>query len=155
MLNDSLKVKARKTDKYGMGIFAEEPLATGEHIASFNGEIYDNKPLHWNIDLENHCIQFEEEKWRDSAGIARLINHSCEPNAGIKNLFDVVAMREISPGEEITWDYGMSEDSKWEMECLCNTSSCRKTIGNYQKIPEEIKEKYTGYISEWLIKKYE
>ena len=97
-------------------------------------------------------IYSSEVRWRDSQGIARLINHSCEPNCGIKKLFNVVAMRDIVKGEEITWDYDMTEDNKnWRMNCLCGTPSCRKIIGSYKNMPEEVREKYKGYISEWLL----
>jgi SET domain-containing protein len=41
--------------------------------------------------------------------VARYINHSCRPNAkpvGRKGGIVIVALRQIEPGEEITYDYG-------------------------------------------------
>ena len=147
---DSLKVTVRETN-LGKGVFASTLIRKNEAIAKFDGQIYLDDDPRWNTDLDNHCIQFNREKWRDSDGIARLVNHSCSPNCGIKNLFEIVAMRDIETGEEITWDYAMSEDSEWRMECLCGASSCRKIIGSYQDLPRDIREKYNGYISEWLM----
>jgi len=61
-------------------------------------------------------------------------------------------MRDIKKGAEITWDYEMTEDNDyWKMECRCNTKSCRKVIGAYRNMPLNIREKYKGYISDWLL----
>ncbi|MEY4026238.1 MAG: hypothetical protein RL438_1751, partial [Actinomycetota bacterium] len=37
------------------------------------------------------------------------INHSCEPNCGMRNATTIVAMRDIAVGEELTFDYAMSD----------------------------------------------
>lgn len=149
---DSKKVKIEKTNNKGSGIFAVETIRENELIAEFDGEIYGWHDPRWTDDLYDHCIQFEEKKWRDSKGIARLINHSCEPNCGVKNLFQIVAMREILPGEEITWDYEMTERHPyWRMKCKCGNSNCRMIIGNFENMPADVRKKYTGYISEWLL----
>lgn len=151
---DSAKVIVRETEKYGKGVFVLLPIKKGEEIAAFDGPTYDYDYEPWTDDLLSHAIQFEQSKWRDSKGIARSINHSCEPNCGIKQLFKIVAMRDIVPGEEITWDYEMTENNYygWRMECKCGTPSCRKLIGRYDNMPQTVREKYKGYISEWLTK---
>ena len=38
------------------------------------------------------------------------INHSCEPNVGFAGNTVLVAMRDISPGEELTTDYALFDD---------------------------------------------
>jgi SET domain-containing protein len=58
------------------------------------------------------------------------INHCCEPNAYMKNLYGHVlffALRDIHPGEEITVDYEetLHPDTK---RCHCRAKSCRGTI---------------------------
>jgi len=151
---DSKKIKIKKTKDRGRGLFAKELIKKDELIAEFDGEIYGWDDDRWTDELADHCIQFEEFKWRDSKGIARVINHSCEPNCGIKNLFQVIAMRDILPGEEITWDYEMTENHPdWRMECECGSKICRKIIGKHENMPQEIRDKYKGYISEWLTNK--
>jgi len=151
---DSKKIKIKKTKDRGRGVFAVEPIKKDELVAEFDGEIYNWDDDRWTDELADHCIQFEELRWRDSKGIARVINHSCEPNCGIKNLFQVVAMRDILPDEEITWDYEMTENHPyWRMECKCGSKIYRKIIGKHENMPQEIRDKYKGYISEWLINK--
>ncbi len=151
---DNPKVRVRATKRYGRGVFAVANIKKGELIAEFDGQILDNDFEEWTKDLQNHAIQFAKDKWRDSKGIARWINHSCEPNCGIKNLFQVVAMRPIEKGEQITWDYEMTEKSSWwRMKCKCKSSQCRKVIGSYSRMPKKVRQKYKGFISGWLIRK--
>jgi SET domain-containing protein len=136
----------------GTGVFAVELIFAGEPIASFDGPFYPWDYPDWTPDLLHHAIQCGRTRFRDSAGIARYVNHSCEPNCGIRGLFDIVAMRTIEPGEEVTWDYEMTEDSDWwRMECRCGTPSCRKVIGSFRNMPSEVRAKYRGFISAWLI----
>ncbi|MDP1629110.1 MAG: SET domain-containing protein-lysine N-methyltransferase [bacterium] len=146
---DNPKVIVKETGKYGKGLFAREKIFKDEIIAEFDGKIYDSS-TNWTKELEDHVIQFSKNNWRGSNGIARLINHSCEPNCGIKDLFKIVSMREISPREEVVWDYEMTENHTWRMECKCGHSSCRKIIGAYDNMPQNVRGKYGDYISEWL-----
>jgi SET domain-containing protein len=151
---DSRKVVVKQTRKYGNGVFAKSQIRKGEVIAAFDGSVYTYDYEYWNEDLFNHVIQFAPKKWRDSKGIARWINHSCEPNCGIKSLFKIVAMRNIKKGEQITWDYDMTErNPDWRMRCRCGYSECRKVIGRYlTRLPKKFRSRYQGYISAWLLK---
>jgi len=150
---DSEKVIVRQGGPHGSGVFAVAAIAKDEVVAEFDGPMYPRGDPAWNDDLNDHTIQFAENWWRDSVGIARDVNHSCTPNCGIKNLFAIVAMRDISPGEEITWDYEMSENSAWRMDCKCGSPERRGRVGAYEQLPEHIRLRYHGYISEWLQEK--
>lgn len=66
--------------------------------------------------------------WSDNPENWRPINHSCDPNVEMKGL-DVVARRDIQPGEQLTVDYstfcGPEMDS---FQCGCGSPLCRGTI---------------------------
>ena len=47
-------------------------------------------------EIADHSIQFEEHKWIDTKGIGRYLNHSCEPNCGVKDKFRFVAIMHIA-----------------------------------------------------------
>ncbi len=148
---DHPKIKLKKTGRYGRGVFATQKIRKGEVVSVFDGEIYDGDFEPWTNDLYNHTIQFAKDKWRDSKGLARWLNHSCEPNCGIRRLFCVVAMRDIKKGEEITWDYEMTEKNPhWKMKGKCGSDMCRGVIGNYKNMPKAIRKKYGNFISSWL-----
>ncbi len=153
------KVKVIDGHRFGKGVLAIEDIAKGEVIAEFDGNFYIAEkatllPNEAPDFVRNHGIQYGETQYRSGISFASFVNHSCDPNCGIKDLFKIVAMRKIPKGEEITWDYEMSEDSDWRMECECGSDNCRKVIGAYKNLPHEVKKKYKGFISEWLVKKY-
>lgn len=151
---DHKYAKIKNTKKYGRGVFATQAIKKGSLIASFDGPFFDNDFDGWTQDLLNHAIQCGPALWRDSKGIARYLNHSCEPNCGIKGKFKIVTMRDVQKGEQLTWDYEMTEKSKWwKMRCCCGSKHCRKLIGNYSRMPKAVREKYRGYISTWITSK--
>ncbi|KAL4198004.1 hypothetical protein AMTRI_Chr03g138020 [Amborella trichopoda] len=67
-------------------------------------------------------------------GIARFINHSCEPNCytkiitveSQKKIF-VYSKRAISAGEEITYDYKFPREEK-KIPCNCGSKRCRGSL---------------------------
>lgn len=135
-----------------MGVFAVERIDKGEIIAGWKkGTIYwARRASELPYRLKDHAVQFAENLWIDhSEGIARFSNHSCEPNCGIQD-FQIVAMREIQPDEEITWDYDMTENSDWQMACRCGTPSCRGLIHGHRFLPDATRQKYVDYIAQYL-----
>ncbi len=149
--HDSMKICLRRTNKYGWAVYAHRQIRKGELVATFDGPLYDDLFEPWTRDMQNHTVQVGPNLWRDSIGLARWVNHSCEPNCGIRGLFQIVAMRTIYPGEEVTWDYEMTEKSTWwRMKCRCGSPSCRKIIGSYDRLPVKLRRLYQGYISVWL-----
>jgi D-alanine-D-alanine ligase-like ATP-grasp enzyme len=55
-------------------------------------------------------------------------NHSCEPNCRFEGL-DVVAIKPVAVGDELTLDYAMFLDASAEpFDCQCGAASCRGRI---------------------------
>ena len=150
---DNKKITLKKIPGGGKGIVAKAPIKKNEIIADFDGPVY-HWHSKWTNNLADHVIQFAPRSWRASKGLAKYINHSCEPNCGVLCLFTIVAMRNIKTGEQLTWDYEMTDNNisrYWSMKCHCGTKSCRKVIGAYRHMPPQIRRKYQGYISPWLL----
>ena len=60
---------------------------------------------------------------------SHFINHSCEPNAGYDGRDHIVALRRISPGEEIRMDYGtFSFSFDHGFTCACGVWGCRGSV---------------------------
>src|SRR3989338_3782939 len=68
---------------------------------------------------------------------AKWINHSCEPNLEAEQVGNRVfldALRDIAPGEELFFDYGLVIDArmtpklKKEYACWCGAPTCRGTM---------------------------
>jgi len=72
------------------------------------------------------------------------VNHCCDGNAWYEGDDLLVAMRDIAEGEEIYYDYALTEnhpDFQFPV-CLCKKSKCRGTVtGNDWQRPE-LQRKY-------------
>lgn len=63
----------------------------------------------------------DPEKWAPQ-------NHSCDSNTAFRGL-DVVALRDIAAGEELTLDYAMfCDESMTPFDCQCGSAACRGRI---------------------------
>ena len=73
------------------------------------------------------------------------LNHSCDPNLGWSSDNALVAVRDISDGEELTCDYAtVIDDPGFVMMCHCETYRCRQVIeGTDWQIPQ-LQKRYAG-----------
>jgi uncharacterized protein len=81
------------------------------------------------------------------------INHSCDPNVGFAGNIVLVAMCDVSAGEELTTDYALFDDYDEDMACHCNTAQCRRVIGGRDWRRSELQRRYHGYFSWYLQEK--
>jgi D-alanine-D-alanine ligase-like ATP-grasp enzyme len=123
----------------GYGIFATLPIASAETV--FRGEGRAQRLItrrrvatldartqetfrHYAYPMSDQLYAF----WDADPSMWAPQNHSCDPNCRFDGL-DVVALRQIAPGEELTLDYAtfMNEDGE-EFECHCGTAACRGVV---------------------------
>ncbi|MFO8017378.1 MAG: SET domain-containing protein-lysine N-methyltransferase, partial [Promethearchaeia archaeon] len=91
---------------------------------------------------------FDNNPWR-------YINHSCDPNTGLKGKTTVVAMKDIKKDDHITIDYSITEASPyWKMKCECGQKNCRKIIRSIRFLPPKLFKKYKEYIPKFLKEQY-
>lgn len=54
------------------------------------------------------------------------VNHSCTPSCRFRNAVQLVAARDLSPGDELTYDYATTDTAPYdEFECRCGDRACR------------------------------
>ncbi|MBX4199254.1 SET domain-containing protein [Candidatus Parcubacteria bacterium] len=145
---------------YGKAVFAARNYKKGDAIVMFSGPIVDRKNVPKNLFGQNdRYVQISPTKFMGPSNTTDdLINHSCDPNAGLKFTdFGVmlVAIKTIKAGDEITWDYSTTlYRNKWTMQCLCNSKKCRKTIKEFKFLPEPLRTRYLklGILPPYAIK---
>ena len=147
-----MKVYIAKTKYAGKGIFALKPIKKDEVIFIVKGKIVksgfgpqENK--HPNM------IGYNNKTWimLFKSNPLYYLNHSCNPNAGIKGKVTFIAMKPIKKDEEITLDYSIAEeDSSWRMKCKCMNKNCRKMIRGIQFLDEKLFKKYYNYTPKYL-----
>ena len=141
-------------DKGGRGVFAEQPIPQGQLLIVFGGDVITRKDVdRLTPELRPLVLQVDEDCVLVSTkpGPADWVNHSCEPNAGLQGQITLVALRDIAVGEEITFDYAMSDGCDYdEFDCGCGTKKCRGRITGEDWCKPELIERYRGYRSTYL-----
>lgn len=144
----------------GEGIFARQLIRKGEEIIEFHGPRLKPSDLPVPYDsVEDHYVQIGAGLYMGPSGEGDdLINHSCNPNSGlvIKDWkIILIATKDITGGEEITWDYSttMDEDD-WEVDCLCGSGNCRGKIRDFKYLPDDVKKRYIqlGIVPQYNLK---
>ena len=146
------KIATRRSSIHGNGMFAVESLAKGQRLIEYKGV----RKTHEEVDVgdsgdvdSGHTFLFTlNEVWVIDANFkgndARWINHSCAPNCEavlleseddpeLSKVF-IEAIRAIKPGEELTYDYGITLAERhtprlkkiWE--CRCGAKDCTGTM---------------------------
>jgi SET domain-containing protein len=152
--------KGRPSGIEGRGLVAVAPIAKDEIVAIKGGHLVDTETLDAlperlrNTDVQIadgfHLAALEDDEYEP---VMLFINHSCEPNVGFAGNIVLVAMRDIAPGEELTTDYALFDDSDERMTCNCGAASCRGMItGRDWQIPE-LERKYGSYFSWYLLRR--
>ena len=125
-----LTPKARPTavGTLGHGSVAIEPIAAGETIAAFGGRCITRDELELLAEeQQRRSIQIDDTLFLAGAlepEPADFINHSCDPNCGMSGSVLVVALRDIAAGDELTYDFAMSDGSDYdEFECACGVGA--------------------------------
>ncbi len=155
----SSKTKPQLSPTAGYGLFASEHIAKGEVILDLSSEeelsiTKDEADRRYSAGFD-YMVQVDDDRFvitvnRPDQIERGYINHSCNPNCGIKNSLQIVAMRDIKAGEEITFDYAVSESSDYTMRCSCGFSDCRKIITGQDWKREDLQERYNGHFSPYL-----
>ncbi len=141
------RIQVRKSGVHGKGVFALQAIAAGERLIEYTGEIitwpealrrhpHDPKDPHhtfyFSLDDGSHVI---DAKFGGNA--SRWINHACDPNCKADETDGrvfILALRDLSPGEELFYDYGLVIDERYtpklkkEYECRCGAPNCRRTM---------------------------
>ncbi len=140
--NKNRKIYIADTD-VGLGVFAKKLIKKDEKILKFSGPIINCSQITGEKALHGYPIQIEDNKYIDTQKPGVLVNHSCNPNAGIKNDKILIAIKNIYIDEEIRFDYSttMDEDD-WTMKCKCRQKNCRKIIKDFKYLPKRTQEKY-------------
>jgi len=137
----------------GYGIYANRDIRKGEVI--FKGEGRAQRIItksfvekHWNEEEKLHFRRYaypvSDEVfilWDDDPSEWAPQNHCCTPNTEFDGL-DVLAISDISKGQELTLDYAHFLDEHMEpFDCQCGTKGCRGKISGQPGNSLNLREK--------------
>ena len=118
----------------GLGLFATRRIKKGTKIIRYFGPLLDSKKKKDDA-IENKYLFELNNRWtidgsvRDN--IARYINHACKPNAESdvrprKRKVFIRAIKNIEPGDEISYDYGTDYFKAYLKPIGCKCDACEK-----------------------------
>ncbi|KAL1492736.1 hypothetical protein ABEB36_010945 [Hypothenemus hampei] len=128
---------------HGKGLFCLRDIESGEMVIEYAGEVIrsiltDKREKFYNSKgIGCYMFRVDDNFVVDATmkgNAARFINHSCDPNCyskvveimGHKHII-IFALRRISSGEELTYDYKFPfEEDK--IPCTCGARRCRKFL---------------------------
>lgn len=154
----SKKVEKRNNALNNIGYFAIEDIKKGETIFIRGGHLLTKNEL-FSSSVINSYFPISDEYFLaartkdEEENIKLYINHSCEPNCGIKGEITFVAIRDIKAGEEITTDYAFIDNEEYSFECTCGTDNCRKVVTGFDWKIKDLQNKYYDYFAQYLKEK--
>jgi SET domain-containing protein len=156
----SAKTVVSESVIHGRGLFALEAIRAGEVVCVKGGHVFRRDTLREvAARLGPAEIQIGDDLFigpltlEEREGSMIFSNHSCDPNIGVKGQIVFVAMRDIQAGEELTHDWATTDDDDYELECRCNSPTCRKVITGQDWRKTALQEKYRGFMSMYLQEK--
>jgi SET domain-containing protein len=116
--------------KAGLGLFARVAIKKGQFIVRYIGrkistEVADQLDTRYLFEV-NARWTIDGSSRRNRA---RYINHSCRPNAEVyfvKHVIKVRAIKNIKPGDEITYHYGRDYFDSFIKDVGCKCRACAK-----------------------------
>ena len=130
----------RSSAIHAAGCYTTTPIAKGRRVAQYTGlrlskaeadTSYADSPITYlfglgagEIVIDGHCM-------------AMFINHSCDANCETtesRGHVWIKAIRNIAPGEEITYDYCLYDGGDDEAICNCGAKKCRGTMYSREEI---------------------
>ncbi len=134
-----------KRGRMGYGVRTEQDLKRGQFVMEYVGDVIDEEEKsrrleevgvrhHYTMLLDTAHSEYIDPSRAGNFG--RFLNHSCEPNCETQK-WEVLgeprmgffAKRDISKGEDLTFDYQFERSGKTAQRCLCGAPSCRGWIG--------------------------
>jgi SET domain-containing protein len=124
----------RSSAIHAAGCYTTTAIRKGARVAEYTGRrlskaeadtAYEESPITYLFGLGDGSVVI------DGHCAAMFINHSCDANCETSEEKDRVwikAIRNIAPGEEITYDYCLYDGGDDEAICNCGTGKCRGTM---------------------------
>lgn len=128
---------------HGKGVRARTNLTSGTILVHISGP----RVNYWETialgKKESYCLQVGLSNYIKPLFPFFLFNHSCVPNCGINEQLQLITLRDMPAGEELTWDYSTSMlERGWTLNCSCGQTNCRQVITDFDLLPKSLQKHY-------------
>ena len=132
----------------GRGIVAVEDIAAGEVVAVKGGHLVDTATmLAQPPRLQNSEVQIAE-----GLHLMALAEEEYEPVMLFRGNTVLVAMVDVTAGEELTTDYALFDGTVWPepLRCGCGAEACRGEVTGDDWRRPDLQRRYEGWFSTYL-----
>ena len=142
----------------GRGLFARQPLCTGEALVVWGGVVFTRaEVLAGKADPETIAVLDDGLYLADPVdgpgeALDYTINHACDPNLWMQDAVTLAARRPIARGEELTADYALwLYEQNWVLDpCRCGSPLCRGRVTAADWMLPELRARYAGHFTPYL-----
>jgi SET domain-containing protein len=120
---------------HGTGAFSKKRIPAKTRLLEYRGEKITKTESLKRCEADNQYIFALNAEWDLDGNVdwnpARWLNHSCAPNCEAELNGDriwIFSLREIEPGEEITFNYGYDLSEYQDYPCKCGAPGCVRYI---------------------------
>jgi uncharacterized protein len=150
-------INIKKSKIAGNGCFANQNISSNQTVCFLSGELCSIYEILRRVEEgkedPSDPLEVGDEEYLDLDEMSRTFNHSCNPNAFIRGKNELVAIRDIQIGEEITYDYSITmNDAKekiisvgrqlWTCKCCCGSTNCRGIIDQFHTLTKKTQNFY-------------
>lgn len=162
MARDLSGVQVEPSSIHGLGLFAARAFAPGEVVLVLDDSrvVDEARPLRPEFGEEpHHCDYLARGRVVLQPRPERHVNSSCDPSTVVRTGPDgvrrVVALRAITPGEEVTYDYLVNCHGGIVWQCTCGSPRCRGTApGSYFDLPLAEQRRLRGLLDAWFVSEH-
>ena len=116
---------------HGTGVFARVNIAADQRVLEYLGERVTKEESLRRRELDNFFVFTVTDEFDIDGAVdwnpARFINHSCAPNCEAQMEEEriwIIALRDISASEELTFNYGYDLQDYEDHPCACGAATC-------------------------------
>jgi SET domain-containing protein len=135
-----MAIMIRSSAIHAAGCYTTAPIRKGGRVAEYTGhmltkkeadKLYEKSPVTYLFGLGDGSMVI------DGHSMTMFINHSCDANCETEEIDGrvyITAVRNIKPGEEITYDYCLYDGGDDEASCNCGSKGCRRTMYSLKEV---------------------
>lgn len=123
------------------GCYTTTPIKTGTLVVQYKGEriTVEEADERYSDREKTYLFGLQDGKHViDGNNIAAFINHSCDPNCEADEIDGnvwIIALRDIEPGEELTYDYNLYDGEDDDLApCRCGAANCRGSLYSEEEL---------------------
>ena len=136
----SPRLLIRSSSIHAAGCYTLDPIPRGRRVLEYDGpripkeladERYADRPVTYLFGIAGFTDVI------DGFGTAMFINHSCAPNCETvehRGKIWIKAIRDIAPGEELTYEYNLYDSDEDNCDCYCGAKPCRGTMYSEEEV---------------------